>query len=345
MMKTVFRMILAVMLMSCIASCKKSMLNPIASGRPYEVLVVMDTKQWEAPVGRSLFDVLDTDVPGLPQSERSFRISQIEPKDMNNSFKIFRNVINVAIDPHLYTQTKLKFTRNKYAMEQVWMVIQSPSEEEFIKYCTDNRQYLVDLLTRLEMNRLVKTLEEKHSQVSFQLAKELFDCEVWAPEEIRSYKKGQNFFWTSNNAASGIVNMCMYSYPYYGPETFNKEYVLRKRDSVMMRNIPGEVPGMYMATDTLSVECKPITVHGKFAYESRGLWIMQNDGMGGPFVSHSRVDTTRNLVIVVEGFVYAPEKMKRGLMRRMEGSLYTLKLPWEVDADAVAEDEESSKEE
>lgn len=328
-MKKITVMMLVVVLMSCLASCRKSMINPIASGRPYEVLVVMDKDKWDAPVGRALFTVLDTDVPGLPQSERSFRISQISENEMSSTFKIFRNVIKVDIDPHYYTQTKIKFTRDKYAMEQVWFTIQSPSEEEFIAFCTEQRQYIVDLITKLEMNRLIKQLEEKHSEVTSNLAKELFNCEVWAPDEIRSYKKGQNFFWTSNNAPSGIVSMCMYSYPYTGPETFNKQYVLGKRDSVMMRNIPGSVPGMYMATDTLSVECKPITVHGQFAYESRGLWIMQNDGMGGPFVSHSRVDTTRNLVIVVEGFVYAPEKMKRGLMRRMEGSLYTLKLPWE----------------
>ena len=63
--------------------------------------------------------------------------------------------------------------------------------------------------------------------------------------------------------------------------------------------------------------------------EMRGLWYMENDCMGGPFVSHSRVDTETNRVIVVEGFVYAPEKMKRGLIRRLEGSLYTLQLPEE----------------
>jgi hypothetical protein len=63
--------------------------------------------------------------------------------------------------------------------------------------------------------------------------------------------------------------------------------------------------------------------------EARGLWIMRNDAMGGPFVSHSRVDMETGRVIVVEGFVYAPEKMKRGLMRRLEGSLYTLQLPAE----------------
>ena len=53
------------------------------------------------------------------------------------------------------------------------------------------------------------------------------------------------------------------------------------------------------------------------------------DSMGGPFVSHSRVDTETNRVVVVEGFVYAPEKLKRGLIRRLEGSLYTLLLPEE----------------
>ena len=58
---------------------------------------------------------------------------------------------------------------------------------------------------------------------------------------------------------------------------------------------------------------------------------MKDDCMGGPFVSHSRVDTEANKVLVVEGFVYAPEKMKRGLMRRLEGSLYTLMLPEEQD--------------
>ena len=86
-----------------------------------------------------------------------------------------------------------------------------------------------------------------------------------------------------------------------------------------------------MTTDTLSTFCRPISVKGGYAYEARGLWYMENDGMGGPFVSHSRVDTVNNNVIVVEGFVFAPEKMKRGLIRRVEGALYTLNLPKEKE--------------
>ena len=83
---------------------KKGLLMPNASGLPYEMLVVMDDAQWERPVGRALFNVLDTDVPGLPQSERSFRITRVEPSGMNsNMFRIMRNIIKVDIQ-NIYTQ-------------------------------------------------------------------------------------------------------------------------------------------------------------------------------------------------------------------------------------------------
>lgn len=312
-----------------LTACKKENFFPTASGRPYEVLVVMDSTDWKAPHGRALFDVLDTDVPMLPQSERSFRISQTEVKDFDRVLNIFRNIIIVNIDPHQFTRTKMKFTRDKWAMEQIVLTINSPSEEEFRNFCVEHRQDIVDFLTRTEMNRLVKELKLKHSKVTFDLAKQIFDCEIFAPQELQSYKKGKDFVWTSNNTASGLENIVIYSYPYEGPQTFNKEYLCHKRDSVMQVNLPGEKPGMYMQTDTLCTVVRPIVVHNNYAMEMRGLWIMRNDCMGGPYVSHHRVDTENNRVIVVEGFVYAPEKMKRGLIRRLEGSLYTLKLPEE----------------
>lgn len=312
-----------------LTACKKENFFPTASGRPYEVLVVMDSTDWKAPHGRALFDVLDTDVPMLPQSERSFRISQTEVKDFDRVLNIFRNIIIVNIDPRQFTRTKMKFTRDKWAMEQIVLTINSPSEEEFRNFCVEHRQDIVDFLTRTEMNRLVKELKQKHSKVTFDLAKQIFDCEIFAPKELQSYKKGKDFVWTSNNTASGLENIVIYSYPYEGPHTFNKEYLCHKRDSVMQVNLPGEKPGMYMQTDTLCTVVRPIVVHNNYAMEMRGLWIMRNDCMGGPYVSHHRVDTENNRVIVVEGFVYAPEKMKRGLIRRLEGSLYTLKLPEE----------------
>ena len=65
-----------VMLAVVLASCRnngKSIITPVSSGRPYEVLVVADDNCWMSP-DSALYHVLDTDVPGLPQAERSFRI-------------------------------------------------------------------------------------------------------------------------------------------------------------------------------------------------------------------------------------------------------------------------------
>ena len=49
-----------------------------AVGNPYEVLVVCTQEFWDSPAGRALENALDTDIPGLPQSERSFRISRTQ---------------------------------------------------------------------------------------------------------------------------------------------------------------------------------------------------------------------------------------------------------------------------
>jgi hypothetical protein len=107
------------------------------------------------------------------------------------------------------------------------------------------------------------------------------------------------------------------------------EYFLNKRDSVMKVIIPGGPEGSYMTTQRDYVYVKDATVHGKYAQVARGLWRVQGDRMGGPFVSHSRVDEVNGRVIVAEAFVYAPESLKRDLIRRMEAALYTVQLPVE----------------
>jgi hypothetical protein len=57
--------------------------------------------------------------------------------------------------------------------------------------------------------------------------------------------------------------------------------------------------------------------------ELRGLWEMQNDFMGGPFISHSYLDIRNNRVLVIEAFVYNPRSEKRNYLRQTESILYS----------------------
>jgi hypothetical protein len=123
------------------------------------------------------------------------------------------------------------------------------------------------------------------------------------------------------------MSIVLYSYPYTDKNTFTLDYFLNKRDSVMKVNIPGGPEGSYMSTQRDFVYVEDATVQGKYAQVARGLWRVKGDRMGGPIVSHSRVDEVNGRVIVAEAFIYAPESLKRDLMRRMEAALYTLQLP------------------
>ena len=115
--------------------------------------------------------------------------------------------------------------------------------------------------------------------------------------------------------------------------------------TVMKVHIPGAKEGMYMVTaDSIFVEARNIAVQGDYAYEVRGLWEMENDAMGGPFVSHVRVDRTNGRIVVVEGFVYNPGKLKRDQIRKLNAALYTLKLPQEKEVGELPVDSQVSEE-
>ena len=140
----------------------------------------------------ALYHVLDTDVPGLPQPERSFRISRIRLEYFDRSTRLFRNII-IADIQDIYTQTKFKYTRDAYSSPQMIMTIQSPNQEEFAEYVSKNGQVIIDFFTRAEMNREVKLLEKKHNDVLSAKVQSLFDCDIWMPVELASYKVGQQF--------------------------------------------------------------------------------------------------------------------------------------------------------
>ena len=223
-------MSLILALFSACGNGKKGVFTPTSSGRAYEILVVVDQGLWERPAGRALYNVLDSDVPGLPQSERSFRIMYTSPANYDATLKLIRNIIIVEINKDQYTQPKFKYAKDVYAAPQSILTIQAPDEASFEKFVEENRQVIIDFFTRAEMNRQISVLETKHNDYVSTKVKSMFDCDVWVPGELTATKQGENFFWAGTNAATGDQNFVIYSYPYTDKDTFTKEYFVHKRD-------------------------------------------------------------------------------------------------------------------
>lgn len=329
MKKALFSML--IVLLTVAASCNrrqntnKPLLTPSSSGNPYEVMVVAEDSIWDGYAGRALRRVLNKPVPMLPQDEPSFHVTRIRPKNYDRIMNLFRNIIVFKIDDD-FRQGKIKFERNVFAYPQAIVTIHAPNTRVASSYITENTTSIIDFFYNEELNRQVESLNFSYNPIFSDSLKKVLGCDMLIPPDIAKMKIGKDFIWASNDGLQTVQNIVVYAYPYSTQKVFDKHSFIALRDTFMGRNIPGYNPGSVMQTNPECVDVRNYTQNGHFIQEARGLWEMSGDAMGGPFVSQSRVDSVNNRVIVTEAFVYAPSKMKRSMIRRLEASLYTLRM-------------------
>lgn len=324
-----FLFLIAIAIISCDNNKANGFFKRSSVGQPYELLVVCNHDFWKAPAGEALDEILKSDIPGLPQPEYSFRVSQTSPSNFTHMFKPFRNIIEVEIDPTRYTQSKFKYSKDKYATPQMVLTIQSPNASDFQEFITNNAQTILDFFTSAEMNRELDELKRNYNRAFLDSIQKKFGCDMYIPASLTGIKSSKDFLWASdmNTAKESIMSIVVYSFPYTDKNTFTHEYFVKKRNEILGKQIQGNREDRYMGTDSLLVTVKDKAFREKYMQEARGLWVMENDMMGGPFVSHSFVDQMNNRVIVAEAFVYAPGIRKGNMMRQLEAAIFSLKLP------------------
>jgi hypothetical protein len=326
--------ILALLILLLSSCSDRSTILPSSSGLSYQVLIVADPSFTATEAGVSLSKILEKDVTGLPQVERSFNLMYAAPEHFDTSLKIVHNIIIVNIGSE-YRTAKMSYVKDAYATPQRILTIEAPDEESFSKYVLRKSEAIVDFFSRFELQRSIATLSNHYCENTLHKVDSIFHCSIYVPAELHFTKVGSNFLWASTNTATADQNFVMYSYPYSGKDTISLNSFIQKRDSVMKINMEGSYKDSYMSTETKGLTCKYST-NGP-ALIVRGLWRVKGDQMGGPFVSHVFIDKRNHRVLTLEIFIYSPDKMKANLLRNLEASLYTFSLTGEKERKAAEE--------
>jgi hypothetical protein len=143
--------------------------------------------------------------------------------------------------------------------------------------------------------------------------------------QIADEKK--DFIWLRYETPEISQGIVLYTFPYVSDSAFMVDYQLKVRDSILRAHVPGPTTGSFMATERRVEQINNFREHnGNYAAEMRGLWRVVNDFMGGPYISLAVLDAANQRVIVAFGYVYAPSKDKRNLLRQVEAMVYSLKL-------------------
>ena len=336
------RLFLAICFVFVLACCKdgKSSRLPESIGQPYEVVLEGDTN-------RIVTAILQESVPDMPQPESMFNIIQVRKGKLTSLYQTVRNRVVVDVDKR-NRDFEVKISKDVNAAPQVIIRIKAQTVEQ-LKSRLDGKR-LRQILDESELEHLASVIRqnvEKQKEV-----KRLFGIDMRIPLDMDASKKAKDFVWYSNNTNSGMKNLLIFKinsseknpsarenhssrenlsaggnlsskeissgteeYPSNGISLSLADKV--QIDSVLQKNMLGETDEMYMVIPRLG---------------ERGLWEMEGDAMGGPYVmkiirrqKNGKISGRKNEIIVVIGFVYAPEMKKRNLIKQLEVVLTTIR--------------------
>ncbi len=330
-MKRTLSLFPALLLVVLISSCgSNKRIETASSGKTAEMLVVTNSEtRWEGVVGEAIRAYFNQDYEVLPQIEPLFEMAHIPLPSFTGDkmFQAHHNILIVKIDAAAETST-IEARKNPWSKPQRVITIKSPSDEAFVDFFNKNKEAVYGVLMDSEYERLQKIFKGFRDRGIRDEVKKQFGFNLEIPSGYYIASKKADFMWIRKEAQHNSQGLIIYTYDYTDTLAFDQSRILSFRNAMTEENIPGPAEGSYMvvAEEYSPILCEQIDFKGMFAVETRALWRLEGDFMGGSFVNYTFVDERTNKVVTIDGYIYAPNKPKRDLLIQMEAIAHSIEF-------------------
>jgi hypothetical protein len=336
------------------------MANVPSKGNIGEIVVVMDSGRWRGALGDSLRAVFGAELPGLVSGESYFKLIYIHPDKLNNFIKTHRNLLFVTSleDDSPSGQRQRSFfseqtieaikrdssfymfaKQNEFAKGQEVLHIFGQNDKQIINNISKNKEKLREHFNKIELARINKNIFKTENTELVNQIKDKHNFYMRLPEGFALAKDESNFVWATFPGKDVNMHVFVAYQPYKSTDAFEPEKIIAWRDTIGYKYMYNQkIKDSYMATqDYVEPVFHKVSFNDKYGVEMRGLWKLQNNSRGGPFLSYVFVDDTTNRLYYVEGFILGlGVEKKREFMRQLEAILWTFRPAGEQKA--VAKD-------
>ena len=325
-MKTISRISAFIALFVAAVSCssgKQKALLPNVSGKAGEVIIAMDKDNWEGDLGNEVRYVLGGDTPYLAQKEPLFNLVNVSPTGFADLFRVHRNIVIFSTDSSLQ-EGKVVYRADLWARPQCVIEVSAPDSQTLLNLFRENSDNISGALEQAERDRIIANAKLYEEYGIAEDVRGKISGSPHFPSGYKLRKMTDDFIWIADDKQYSTQGVFIYWYPAEEKENFSKENILAHRNAFMKANVPGMFDNTWMTTSTfIEPTVEFISFRGRQFAQTRGFWEVQNDFMGGPFVSHSFYSRDGKDIIVVEAWVYAPKYDKRQLLRQVESVIYS----------------------
>ncbi|WP_303316586.1 DUF4837 family protein [Flavivirga abyssicola] len=304
-----------------------------SSGSINNVSVVVDNELWNGNIGETIRTVLTKPIYGLPQDEPTFTISQIPPAVFSGFVTKNRTVLKIEMNK----DAGLKVLKDVYAKPQKVIVVSGKTKQEVIDLITQNEVKIITTFRNEEIAERQRQMSK--SPHKFTSVKEKLGLTIQFPSIYNVAKEADNFFWFRKDITTGHSHLMIYELPFDALKRDDSTaiQIIKIRDSIGKAYFKGRLD------ETLGTDGNPISsfmvtedayapFHGetildnKPAFETKGLWELTNDFMGGPFINYTIEDKVNKRWIGIEGFIFSPSVEKRNYMLELEAIIKSVKM-------------------
>lgn len=319
------RILIVLFALTALTSCKGNGVTKKqnVSGRPGEIIVVIDKGDWESEVGQILKDNLESDYEILPQREAKFNLYNINPVNFTSLFWIHRNILIFNISPEV-EETRMISTKDVWAQPQTVIKINAKNRDEAVALLKEKIDIIDSTFEQAERDRIIANNIKFQQNDIRPAVTAMTGGAPYFPMGYSIKKADDKFMWISYETTYVSQYVFVFKYPVTGKDDLTLESILEKSNAVLKENVPGPIENSYMITAPLPTPTiNYIKYRNRDFAEVRGLWEVQNDYMGGPFVLHTFYDQKGENIISLLGFVYAPKYDKRNYLRQVESIIYS----------------------
>jgi hypothetical protein len=352
-----------IVLLAALAACESDY-RPSSIGQIDQVIVVMDSTQWDSETALAIEETFGGGIETLPSWEpryqlefRDFRTNQeldrireyknvifATPIDAESNVGSFvRALLSEDVENRVRQGESFAFPlEDRWVRDQWVLVLSSTDDDELAEKIRNSEQSLVSNLEEREFERRTQEVYRRGEQT--ELNEMLWDDYGWKVRMQHDYIK---VIEEDDAVVFGRYlpdnNRRMWAWWKEGvseTDFLNDDWINATRDSLMQIYMEGEREGNYIQTEyRRPVETREIDRDDHLtAYETLGTWRMVGNVMGGPFVNFTYHDPKTERLFMVEYWQFAPSVAKRRFVRQFQamGRTFEADSTWhERQEDAV----------
>ncbi|MBN2757118.1 MAG: DUF4837 family protein [Bacteroidales bacterium] len=316
---------ISLFIVSCNQTTNRSNLLPNSTGKASELLITIDKNKWESSVGDSVRSAFVSEEIALPQPEPIFDVVNIPNSAFSKIFESHRNMIRIKISPQI-EKNSITMRKNVWSKPQIVFQINAKNDSAFFDILSRNKTKIVDSILIEENNRYIQSYKRFESpEIKRQLKEKGVLIQI--PKGYKMDVNKKDFMWISHETPM-ISQAFIVAFKEYTDTTqFQKIYIINTIDSILKENVPGALDSSYMTIEHRSkIYYKKMLLNNLFTAKLRGLWSVEGDFMGGPFVMLALPDIKRNRIVYVYAYVYSPKYNKRNYLRQIDAMISTIKI-------------------